>query len=188
MKIAGIDFSINYPAITINDNNNFHFYCFAEKLHKKNLFVDGYIIKKLERSGDNIIDASLVAKNIVKILQNHNINVVNLEGYAFSSISKSLIQIGEATGILKLFLIQAGIKINIFPPVEIKKKAGKGNFKKYDMFQSFLNQDNLKDNLFWQNCKKYENELYTYNKEKTMIKGVKKPVEDIVDSYFSSII
>jgi len=187
-KIAGIDYSINYPSITVNDNGKFHFYCFAEKLPKKLSFADGYTLKKFEKCGDNILNASLVAKNIVKILQSHNVTCCNLEGYAFQSVSKSLIQIGEATGILKLYLLQAGIKINIVSPVEVKKKAGGGGFKKFDMFQSFLQQENLKDNLFWQNCVKHENELYTYNQDKSIIKGIKKPIEDIIDSFYLSII
>jgi len=187
-KNAGIDFSINAPAITINNNGVFHFYCYCEKKLSKNFpFSTGFTFKTFEKCGNNIIDASFISKSIVRILQNHNISQCNLENYAFQSISKSLIQIGEATGILKYFLIQADIKINSIAPVEVKKKAGGGNFKKYDMFQAFLQQENLKDNLFLQNCKEFEKELYTFNQDKTIIKGIKKPVEDIIDSYFLSI-
>jgi len=186
-KIAGIDYSINHPAVCINDNGEFHFYCFAEKLSKKNLFTEGYTLKKLEKCGDNIVDASLIAKDIVKILKNHGITICNLEGYSYMSSSKSLFQIAENTGILKHFLIQAGIKINIIPPSECKKRAGSGNYRKPEMLLAFL-KENLKNNTFWKNCKKYEDELFTYNQDKSMIKGIKKPFEDIIDSYWISLI
>jgi len=187
-KNVGIDYSINSPALTIKDNNDFYFYCFAEKLPKTIPFKDGFITKKLEKNGNNIIDASLVAKDILKILQNHNVINVNLEGYSYQSSSKAIFQIAENTGILKYFLLQAGIKINIIQPSTVKQKAGGGGFKKFDMLQAFLKQENLKDNLFHQNCKKYENELYKYNQDKTMIIGVKSPYSDIVDSYYLSVI
>ena len=123
----------------------------------------------------------------LKILQQHQVSVVNLEGYAYQSSSKAIFQIAEATSILKLVLLQANIKINIISPSELKMYAGKGNYNKFQMLQAFIAQE-LKDNKFWQNIVKYEKTLYKYNKEKTIINGIKSPFSDAIDAYFLSLI
>lgn len=104
---------------------------------------------------------------------------IGMEGISFGSTGNSLIDISMATGIVRKSLVE---KISndvdrffIFSPSSIKKFAGKGNFKKIEMFDAILKESEI-DSEFIKTIR--------LNREACVTpKGVvKKPIEDMVDS------
>lgn len=104
---------------------------------------------------------------------------IGMEGISFGSTGNSLIDISMATGIVRKSLVE---KISndvdrffIFSPSSIKKFAGKGNFKKIQMFDAILKESEI-DSEFIKTIR--------LNREACVTpKGVvKKPIEDMVDS------
>lgn len=104
---------------------------------------------------------------------------IAMEGISFGSAGNSLIDISMATGILRKELIgllkgDSG-RFLVFSPTAIKKFAGKGNFKKIDMFEALLKDTDLNSDFI---------KLMVDQKDLMITpKGiVKKPIEDMVDS------
>lgn len=104
---------------------------------------------------------------------------IGMEGISFGSTGNSLIDISMATGIVRKSLVE---KISndvdrffIFSPSSIKKFAGKGNFKKIEMFDAILKESEI-DSEFIKTIRSNREVCVTP-------KGVvKKPIEDMVDS------
>lgn len=104
---------------------------------------------------------------------------IAMEGISFGSTGNSLIDISMATGILRKELISKlegnTEKFFVFSPTAIKKFAGKGNFKKIDMFEAILKDTDLNSEF-----------IKTMKDNRDMCitpKGiVKKPIEDMIDS------
>ena len=104
---------------------------------------------------------------------------IGMEGISFGSTGNSLIDISMATGIIRKSLVE---KISndvdrffIFSPSSIKKFAGKGNFKKIEMFDAILKESEI-DSEFIKTIRSNREVCVTP-------KGVvKKPIEDMVDS------
>jgi hypothetical protein len=105
--------------------------------------------------------------------------VIGLEGFSYGSISSSTLDLAMYNSFLRMKLIEnfGSDVLNIVSPTEGKKVLfGKGNAKKDDMIQSFidnrLEDDILVRNTFWQYCK---------------TNGVDfkqpKPIDDLVDAY-----
>ena len=104
---------------------------------------------------------------------------IGMEGISFGSTGNSLIDISMATGIVRKSLVE---KISndvdrffIFSPSSIKKFAGKGNFKKIEMFDAILKESEIDSEFI---------KTIGSNREACVTpKGVvKKPIEDMVDS------
>ena len=104
---------------------------------------------------------------------------IAMEGISFGSKGNSLIDISMATGILRKELINLlNGKDNhffVYSPTTIKKFAGKGDFKKIDMFNAILDDTELNSSFI---------KLLRDNRKRMVTpKGiVKKPIEDIIDS------
>lgn len=104
---------------------------------------------------------------------------IGMEGISFGSTGNSLIDISMATSIVRKSLVE---KISndvdrffIFSPSSIKKFAGKGNFKKIEMFDAILKESEI-DSEFIKTIRSNREVCVTP-------KGVvKKPIEDMVDS------
>jgi crossover junction endodeoxyribonuclease RuvC len=66
-------------------------------------------------------------------------DVVVLEGYSFGSKGRSLFQIGELGGVVRLKLWREGIAFAEVPPTVLKKLAtGKGNASKDEVFAAAI--------------------------------------------------
>ena len=171
MKIAGIDNSS--PAIALYDNSKFHFHFFIKspkKLPEKTEFeqfvLHPVLMPKKFDSQEQRFD--FLSNWAINSLAKHNISRVCLEGYSFGSKSSSLFQIAEATSVLKNYLFKNKISFETIPPTTIKKFAtGKGNAKKGQMEESFIEQTGI-------DIRKCLNQT-----EKQL-----SPSSDIVDSYF----
>lgn len=107
---------------------------------------------------------------------------IAIEGVSFGASGNILIDISMATGILRermlaLVLNNHAERFYVFSPGSVKLMAGKGNFKKIDMYNAAIETELIpKDNEFI--------ELMRTNKHLWTTPGgtVKKPVEDLCDS------
>ena len=171
MLIAGIDYSLNGPAICLFNGDvfsysdcTFYFLTDTKKHTEKpygNIFGERFVDwnHEIERY-QSIADWAL------EILT--GCESVALEGYAYSAQGR-VFHIAENTGVLKYKLYQMGLPLTIFTPSEIKKFAsGKGNADKETMYWAFLEETKMpiKD-------------IISPGK-----KDIGNPVSDIVDSYF----
>jgi hypothetical protein len=94
-----------------------------------------------------------------------------LEGYSMGAKGR-LFDIGEATGIFKLFLSQENIKPLVIAPTQIKKLAtGKGNSNKFQMLEKFMEINTSLHNSEWIDVLTTE-------------KHIQPPLTDLVDSFF----
>lgn len=169
MNKAGIDYAIASPAICIDDNGEIYWYFFTESKKQIGLFAENiYGIKyRKDEFDDDLQRFDWLSSKVIELLEEHNVEKVSLEGYSMGSTSSRIFQIGENTGILKKKLIDNDYKLVVIPPTMIKKFAtGKGNANKQQMISAFLGASII--------------DLFEIFQQST----IKKPLEDIVDSYF----
>ncbi len=165
MNIIGIDFSILYPGICISkDFKEFKWIGVANnKMSKKdlrlmedfnttyqgiNLHCLGERAKKQElyhinerNKLENYIKLTDFIITELKRLTNSTDNIIAIEGISFGSSGNSLVDISQATGIIKtklLTLTDSIEKIFVFTPSEVKNAIGcKGNASKIDVYNKF---------------------------------------------------
>jgi len=111
---------------------------------------------------------------------------IGIEGISFASPGNTKVQYAGYHYVLRLLLtIVLPIKydaVYVYAPNTVKKTAGKGNFKKDQMIEAFINSDAVE----LQNCPLRNGliktpELYQSPKAKHWMK----PLDDIVDSYWT---
>ena len=105
--------------------------------------------------------------------------IIGLEGFSYGSISSSTLDLAMYNSFLRMKLIEnfGSDVLNIVSPTEGKKMLfGKGNAKKDDMIQAFidnrLGDDELMANAFWNYCK-----------DNGVDFKQPKPIDDLVDAY-----
>lgn len=178
--IAGIDYSMTSPSITIfspsEDGEKFTFekcvtFFFNDTKKYRGEFCqrrvyghdidNGFYTHEIERF-------AMLADKVLAILEGFNVKEVALENYAYSATGR-VFHIAENTGILKFKLLEMGYLLHTYEPTVIKKFAtGKGNAKKEQMYESFHKETGV--NLV--------HELGSTSKK------IGSPISDIVDSYF----
>lgn len=191
-KCIGIDYSLTGPAACVHpltmpwDIRQCRFVYMTSV--QKNIY---------KYSVDNIIFEGLpfpdYDNNMMRFIQNAKTmkdwcspeegDHIAIEGYSFGSKGSSIFQIGEATGILVLFMMfnSSGTgfinnkRIPYRPaPTEIKKFAtGKGNANKELMYEAWLKETKI-DLL-----KLFDSKRHGNNSGK-----IKSPINDIVDAYW----
>jgi Holliday junction resolvasome RuvABC endonuclease subunit len=208
MNIIGIDFSILYPGICISNNfRDFKWIAVTNnRLSKKddnlidtiNNSYNNLTIKKLgEREKKHEIYhinernkltnfeklTNVIITEIKKHTSNATDNIIAIEGISFGSKGNSLVDISQATGILKSKLLNALIdssdKFFVFSPSELKNAIGcKGNASKIDVFLKFK-EDPIIEEV------KNSDLFKLLNKEDSIFNGknIKSPYMDMVDSY-----
>lgn len=207
MNIIGIDFSILYPGICIStDFNSFKWIGFTNnKITKK----DSRFIEDVNSKYPNLnvielgerpkkdkqyhINERLKLTNFIR-LTNHIVteikkqtkstdNIIAIEGISFGSSGNSLVDISQATGILKSKLTKltdSVDKIFVFSPSELKNAIGcKGNASKIDIYTKF------KDDPIIPNVKKSDLYKLIHENEDVIFNGknIKSPYMDMIDSY-----
>lgn len=213
MKIIGIDFSILYPGFCISEDfKSFqHFAVTNNRLTKKdsayfddldseyknvNILQMGERLKKADRYHINerqkLKNFDALTDNIITQLSHYvpaKDAIIAIEGISFGSSGNSLVDICQATGILKSKLLNnltdSVDKIFIFSPSELKNAVGaKGNASKTDVFLQFMEDPiipALKQSDFY---KLMTSEMdMIFNPDKNKGKGdVKSPFMDMLDS------
>jgi hypothetical protein len=112
---------------------------------------------------------------------NINTTIIGIEGFSYNSKGSSVSKLYGYGYILRYILKEVGYNKTIIAPTNVKKTAGKGNFKKKDMMESFL-ENKLNDNKL--NLNNFYNNLINnidFFKDKD---SVYKPVEDVIDAYW----
>jgi hypothetical protein len=123
-------------------------------------------------------------ENLIKrcdfIMENINKYIIDgmyaiFEGFSFMSKSSKLYQFAGSNYYMRERLIKSGCIIQVTPPSSVKKFAGKGNAKKDDMINFFLERTD--------NDSPFKDYLHQYMIERKT-KKLMKPLDDLVDSYF----
>lgn len=200
---VGIDFSLTSPAICVYKNGEYDFISFFNdggkdwKKSKSKSFkyhndlcgiidvipytrrIDDGIYRNEQRTkmADALMIANLIIEKLKMIVDDEVI--IGLEGFSYGSISSSTLDLAMYNSFLRMKLIETfgSDCLNIISPTEGKKMLfGKGNAKKEDMIQAFidnrLNDDILTNNAFWQYCK---NNGVDFKQPK--------PIDDLVDAF-----
>jgi Holliday junction resolvasome RuvABC endonuclease subunit len=207
MNIIGIDFSILYPGICISkDFKEFKWIGIANnkitkkdtrlmedlvltypnlKLHslgERTKKVDQYHINERNKLENYIKLTDFIIKQIKEHTKTKD-NIIAIEGISFGSSGNSLVDISQATGIIKsklLTLTDSIQKIFVFSPSELKNAIGcKGNASKIDVYNKFKEDPVIE--------KAKQSDLYKLlNRDEGVIfngKNVKSPYMDMIDSY-----
>jgi hypothetical protein len=189
--IVGIDMSKNSPGVCVREGEKLTFLSFIRgeenkktAAHYAALRECGVFIKTNSRSCETkeysesevwkVDDSFKLAETIVSSLP-EEIDMVGLEGFSYGSKGNSGLDIAGYAYSLRVELLKkyGPEKLCIFSPGNVKKTAGKGNANKDQIMDFFLREQkqDLNSNLFWKSI--FEGEI-----EK------KKPVDDLVDSYY----
>lgn len=174
MKIAGVDWSLNGPAICVHDLTKP--FCFEN--------VDIYYLTKTQKyvydHGDNYpIHGQLLESQPDDFyrwehLKNwawdkvQDCTFVIFENYSYGSRGRAIFNIAESTGIIKQKIWSNDIQLEVVPPSAAKKHfTDNGAADKTMMYNEFVFQTNI--NLI---------KLFNYEKAK-----IDSPIADIVDSF-----
>lgn len=213
MTIVSIDFSILYPGICIcRDFKEFKWIAAVNtNVRKKDHDLFDYInssypnIKivttQSRRKKDdqyhiterikliNYFEViSLISNEILEEVKNDQDILFSLEGISFGSSGNSLVDISQATGILKYVLVNQILKgehnrFFIFSPSELKNAIGaKGNSNKFDILDKFKSEpliDSVKNSDLF---KLVNSEDWVISKDKVL-----SPIIDMVDSYLGVV-
>jgi hypothetical protein len=184
---------INLVSVFKTDNNiekifsrNDHFTLLGEckelKMILKNKELDKskeYHIREREKISNFVSLANEIKDAIIESIAECDDVYIGMEGISFGSPGNSLIDISMLTGILRSEILKIlgndSGRFFVFSPTAIKKFAGKGNFKKIEMYDSLCSQTEVNSDFIT---------LIKEKKEMMVTKSgtVKKPTEDIIDS------
>jgi hypothetical protein len=199
--ILGIDFSIKSAAATLKSGDAYTFYSYARKgvvkEDTKIAFAAAGVqifeseeepspAKKAsiaERERASVKDALKLIPKITECFTDLPIDRWAIEGFSFASTGNRLAQISGYQWVLRWELIRGGLNIDsfyIYSPMTVKATAGKGNFKKEQMIEAFMQSDDP----ILQNCGLYK----ALNTDPTLFQTKRgvwlKPLDDVVDSYW----
>jgi hypothetical protein len=172
---VGIDWSMVSPSVTVIDKEKVisYFLTTKKKLLGEIKLSENFSIIALEYP-DYVSDVerfNKLAKIALSVLPDAILTKCAIEGYSFGSTGARTFQIGENGGVIKNLLWENGYEFIAPAPTEIKKFAfGKGNAKKDQMFEAFIQKTGLDEAYLRQ----------TFN----MQGEIKSPLADVVDSYF----
>ncbi len=170
-KIIGIDYSYTSPAICILGNDfktsEFHFATYHDKLADGYRNCKGFLLNSALSDTERYREIARWAAGVVRDTMQAGVEVkVAMEGYSYGSSRSLTFNIAENAGILKLYLLELGIKPTIIPPTTAKKVfSGSGRCDKEGMRQALLEREDV-DIVDWMGYK-----------------ILKSPAHDIVDSY-----
>jgi hypothetical protein len=115
--------------------------------------------------------------------------VVAMEGVAYGAKGNSLLDICQATGILRRALLQDVLggqikKLFIFSPSELKNAIGlKGNCTKTEIYRKFMEDPGIAPAMnsgLYQFLKENADSQYVYNTKKDEVPS---PINDMLDAY-----
>jgi hypothetical protein len=208
MTIVSIDFSVLYPGVCICKNfKEFKWLAIVNTdIRKKdqanidilnseypNLSIFSTISRRKKDQQYHITERNKLANYLelvnlliskIKEEVGEDELIVCLEGQSFSSGGNSLIDISQATGILKdhivLNLLNNSVdRLFIFSPSELKNAIGcKGNANKLEIFSAFIKDPIIQEVKESDLYKLVTKEEWILEKEKVV-----SPVIDMIDSY-----
>ena len=140
-KVCGIDYSITSPAFCIYDGSSFNINYLVAR--DRDLVLGRETSETLNprlypQWDDNMQRFSRLASWVCDELMWQMRPKVVIENYAYAATGR-VFDIGENTGILKYKLNKCGMRFETVTPQIVKKYAtGKGNAKKADMYDAFV--------------------------------------------------
>ena len=199
----GIDFSLTSPAICVYKNGEYHFISFfndggkdwkrsKSKMYKyhnelsdiievipytRKIDDSNYRNEQKTKMADALMIVNLIIDKLKTIIDDEV--VIGLEGFSYGSISSSTLDLAMYNSFLRMKLIEnfGSDVLNIVSPTEGKKMLfGKGNAKKEDMIQAFID-NRLEDDTLTVNA------LWKYCKDSGVDFKQPKPIDDLVDAY-----
>lgn len=198
--VLGVDFSIKSSAATLKSGDLYTFYSFARTGVIKEdvslaLQAAGVIIFETDeapkpakktsiaiKERTSLEDAQKLIPVIVNCFVLQPIDKFGIEGFSFASTGNRLAQLSGYQWVLRWELMRSIKNENfyVYSPMTIKATAGKGNFKKEQMIQAFIDsQDPLLINTGLHKLLKYHPTLVQTKKGQFL-----KPIDDICDSYW----
>ena len=208
MNYIAIDFSLNSPGICIyNDNTNkYHFISYIkkglgtkkeQKLQEEiSLLDDVTLTNQPDWNSTNQYSSTELLKIrrynsmsndilelILKCTDSSEDYTVAFEGSSYGSKmgTNNLIDMAAGAAILKNNMLESILPIDIktIAPTTIKKHAGKGNMKKRELWDAFV-ENRIKDkNIQTSKLFKFCENLIEKDSNK-----IPKPFDDLVDAYF----
>ncbi len=185
--------SKNSPGVCIREGSNLKFISFIRgsykgkiAAHYKTMIDVGVEINfyeyaqpsNMEYSESEVwksTDAMRYAEWIVSHLPDQA-DFVGIEGFSYGSSGNSFIDIVGYGYAIRMALVRkyGAEKFSVFSPGNVKKTAGKGNANKEKIMEFFMEStdQDLMNNEFWKNL------------SQGVIDRIKKPVDDLVDSYY----
>ena len=199
----GIDFSLTSPAICVYKNGSYNFISFFNDSGKdwkksksksyryhnelcdiidvipytRKIDDSNYRSEQKTKMEDALMIVNLIIDKLRSVIDDEVI--IGLEGFSYGSISSSTLDLAMYNSFLRMKLIEnfGSNVLNIISPTEGKKMLfGKGNAKKEDMIQSFI--DNRLDDVIL-----VKNDFWKYCKENGVDFKQPKPIDDLVDAY-----
>lgn len=200
---VGIDFSLTSPAICVYKNSEYLFISFFNDSGKdwrksksksyryhnelcniievipytRKIDDSDYRNEQKTKMEDALMIVNLIIDKLKMVIDDDVI--IGVEGFSYGSISSSTLDLAMYNSFLRMKLIEnfGSDVVNIVSPTEGKKVLfGKGNAKKEDMIQAFidnrLEDELLMSNAFWKYCKTNEVDFKQ-----------PKPIDDLVDAY-----
>lgn len=170
MKIAGIDYSISSPSLTIMTDgviNNIYAIRATKKQESSNSLITLLDYPLYTTQLERFDKLSSLFLNYIP----SDVDATFMEGYSFAS-NGVVFNIAECTGLLKYkFYKRFSKEIEVIPPTSVKKFAvDKGNAKKRMMVDQFV---------------KEQFEVYSaFSLIDDGAEKIKSPIDDICDSYF----
>jgi hypothetical protein len=213
LVVIGIDFSIQYPAACIcKDFKEFHWIACVNanttKAHRKfiedvqltypSLTVQFLEPRERQLKGEETYSGTERLKlanysylvdqfvaGIQSLVSNTDQVIVSIEGIAYGAQGNALIDISQATGMLRKAMLDKVLhgqkeRLFIFSPGELKNAIGaKGNAGKFDVYTTFMQDPKIAVNSSLHQCINMNTE--------NIIKGqeVKSPFMDMIDSYLA---
>ena len=199
----GIDFSLTSPAICVYKNGEYSFISFFNDSGKdwrksksktyryhnelcdiievipytRKIDDSNYRNEQKTKMADALMVVNLIIDKLKSIIDDEV--VIGLEGFSYGSISSSTLDLAMYNSFLRMKLIEnfGSDVLNIVSPTEGKKVLfGKGNAKKDDMIQAFID-NRLEDEILMANA------FWNYCKDNGVDFKQPKPIDDLVDAY-----
>lgn len=200
---VGIDYSLKSPAVAILYDNEVKYFAFPRENTLKNTYIETMIragisvtivpnVTNVKDLSANERVNSKDAENLATTLCNsirHYVNAdscIAIEGISFASPGNTKVQYAGFHYILRLIIHkELNIpyeNIYIYAPNSVKKTAGKGNYKKHQMIEAFIDSDapELINNVLKKTLIDVP-ETFQSPKAKSWVK----PLDDIIDAWWT---
>lgn len=213
MTIVSVDFSILYPGICVcHDFKEFKWLAgINTTLRKKDLLrfeeIESvypsikffYTESKRKKESEYYLTERIKLKNYQELISAISLRlkgeikdpgstIIAIEGMSYGSSGNSLIDLAQATGMLKRMLVDEILdgdsdRIFIFSPSELKNAIGcKGNAGKLDVFQKFKEDPVIDSTRASDLHKLVLTEDWVIEKERVI-----SPIIDMIDSYLGIV-
>lgn len=193
MNVIGIDFSMTSTAICVEIDGKDHFYSFVSGVPDKRvqcICENGIEVVKLDKLPtekdsssleiEKVRRANAISDSITKTLKDMNVefDILALENFSYGGTGRGILDLAGFQYVLRANLFNNGIakQYMFHTPASVKKFAIKGNAKKNEIIQSYIDQS--PDNNLTKLIKNQDCGLLSKQG------NWQKPIDDLVDSYF----